>query len=90
MEALKVLSYDYSNVNTAVLKDYVKSYYALYFKTNEKFYLFKKPVDLSSYTNNIVSSSFTQYGFNMLLDSKRQYFLQNEVREKALKFLGEH
>lgn len=91
LQNTRIISNQYSVVNVSVLNDYINGYYSLYFKKNMKFYLLKKPIDLSSYSSNIVANTFTQYGFNMLFDSKvKNYYLKNDIREKALKFLGEH
>ena len=91
LQNTKIISNQYAVVNLSVLNNYLSGYYNLYFKKNPKFYLFKKPIDLTSYSNSIIASTFTQYGFNMLFDSKvKNYYLRNEIREKALKFLGEH
>lgn len=91
IQNIKINSSQYAVVNLSVLKDYISDYYNLYFKKNSNFYLFKQPINLSSYSTNIVASTFTQYGFNMLFDSKvKNNYLKNEIREKALKFLGEH
>jgi hypothetical protein len=90
---IKIISNQYSFVNLSVLNDYLIGYYNLYFKKNQKFYLFKKAIDLSSYSSSIATSTFTQYGFNMLFDSKVKsdiHYLRNEIREKPLKFLGEN
>lgn len=91
VQNIKIISNQYSIVNLPVLNDYLSGYYNLYFTKNLKFYILKKPIDLSSYSSNIIASTFTQYGFNMLFDSKvKNNYLKNEIREKALKFLGEH
>jgi len=91
MQWLKVISNEYSYVNISVLKNYLIGYYDLYFRKNKKFYLFLTPIDMRNYGTTIKASTFTEYGFNLLFDSNFvKYFMKNEIREKALKFLGGH
>jgi len=87
---IKIISNGFSYVNVSLLKEYIRTYYVIYFTNNEKFYLFDKPYDFSNYTNKIMDSTFSDYGFNFLLGSKYSYVMNKEIREKALKFLGEH
>ncbi len=91
LQNIKIISNNYAVVNLSVLNDYISGYYNLYFRKNPFFYLFKRPIDLSGYTSNILASTFSEYGFNMIYDSMvKTKYLKNELREKALKFLGEH
>ncbi len=87
VEEIKIITDSYSFVNLSLLKQYISNYYSLYFNQNKKFMIFKSWIDLSWYCNNVVDNTFTEYGFNLLFDSKVKFYLKNDIREKALKFL---
>jgi len=88
-EGIKIISDSYSFVNILILEEYLKSYYNIYLNKNQTISLFANSIDLSRFCSGVIKNAFNQYGFNMLFDSKVKYYLKDEIREKALKFLGE-